>query len=66
MQKYKVSVSDYDIMPKFTAELCKEGIEFNTSTKSDSENGLFINVDYDDTSRFEILCANKGITVSKI
>lgn len=66
MQTYKISVFDYDMMSKFTTKLSKEGIDFKTSIESNSENGLFINVNYSDISRFEILCANDGITISKI
>lgn len=66
MQTYEISVSDYNIMPLFTSELSKEGIKFKTTNISGSKHGLFINVYHNDTSRFEILCANKGITISKV
>lgn len=66
MQTYKISVSDYGIMRKFTSELSRKGLKFKTSTKSNGESGLFINVDYSDTLQFETLCDNEGIDITKI
>ncbi|MBS5985255.1 hypothetical protein [Clostridium sp.] len=66
MQTYKISDSDYDIMPKFTTELAKKGLIFKPSATSNDKGGLFINVDYSHTTEFELLCANKGIHITKL
>ncbi|EGT0690169.1 hypothetical protein N2W37_000762 [Clostridium perfringens] len=59
MKRFKVDTRNYKIMPKFTNELNREGVNFKTI----GSGGLTIEVNESDLEKFILLCRQNNITI---